>query len=422
MDITAPRGTNDIMPDEVGKWQYLEEKIRSICRAYGYREIRTPIFEETALFQRGIGAATDIVEKEMYTFIDKGGRSMTLRPEGTAPVVRAYLEHKMYGGPQPLKLYYIGPMFRYERPQAGRYRQFHQFGAEVIGVGAPEVDAEVIELATYLYSTIGLEDVEVQINSIGCPGCRGRYREVLRDALAARLDSLCKNCVRRYERNPLRMLDCKEEGCRKAMADLPPIVEYLCPECAEHFRKVRGCLDDFSIPYVINPRLVRGFDYYTKTVFEVTYRGLGAQDAIGGGGRYDGLIAAYGGPPTPAVGFAAGVERVLLTLESRGKELPLEERLDVYIAIVADKGKGVGLPLLRDMRHSGLKADIDYLGRSLKSQMKVANRAGARFAVIIGEDELSKGMAMVRDMEAGSDEEIPFNQVVRALRLRLSVS
>ncbi len=420
MDITAPRGTNDIMPYEVRKWQYLEEQIRSICRRYDYKEIRTPIFEETVLFQRGIGDITDIVEKEMYTFIDRAERSMTLRPEGTAPVVRSYLEHKMYGGPQPIKLYYMGPMFRYERPQAGRYRQFHQFGAEVIGACVPEVDAEVIDLAMHLYYSLGLDELELQINSIGCPLCRGKYREVLRAALAGHRESLCSNCARRYERNPLRMLDCKEKRCKEIMTDIPSIHEYLCDECADHFQRLQGYLNALSISYVINPKLVRGFDYYAKTVFEVIYRGLGAQDAIGGGGRYDGLIETYGGPSTPAVGFAAGIERILLTLERLGKELPFQSQLDVYMIILNEAGKKLGLPLLKDIRGRGFKADIDYMGRSLKSQMKAANRRGARFVVIIGEDELSKGKAIIRNMKVGTEEEVPFDEVVeRFIEIRL---
>jgi histidyl-tRNA synthetase len=418
MGILAPRGTKDILPEDVISWQYLEDKIRSICKSYGYDEIRTPIFEETALFQRGIGETTDIVEKEMYTFVDKGGRSMTLRPEGTASVVRAYLEHKMYGGPQPCKLYYMGPMFRYERPQAGRYRQFHQFGAEIIGTSTPEVDAEIIELATHIYSSLGLEELDVQINSIGCLKCRGEYRQVLKDVLAERLEALCPSCVRRYDRNPLRILDCKEVRCRENTVGVPPFEDYLCPMCREHFNKVRRALDSLSVPYTVNPRLVRGFDYYTRTVFEIIFKGLGAQDAIGGGGRYDGLVEMYGGPSTPAVGFAAGLERILLTLEHQKKEFPFQPHLDVYMVTLGDESRLAALPLVKDMRHRGLKVDLDYMDRGIRAQMKAANRNNARFAVIIGDEELSAGEAVVRDMETGTETKVDFAGLVADLLSR----
>ncbi|HWJ02606.1 MAG TPA: histidine--tRNA ligase, partial [Verrucomicrobiae bacterium] len=305
-----PKGTNDILPGQVEKWHYVEDIIRQICREYGYQEVRTPVFEHTELFQRGVGETTDIVEKEMYTFVDKGERSITLRPEGTAGVCRAYAENKLYANPQPVKVYYVGPMFRYEKPQAGRFRQFNQFGIEVFGTVNPAVDAEVISLAMDFYERLGLKGLEVHINSVGCKKCRPVHKVKLQEFLKARLEKFCPNCQGRFERNPLRMLDCKSPICQELSAGAPTTTQCLCEDCADHFEKVKGYLDRVGVRYRVNERLVRGLDYYTKTAFEIMVEEIGAQSAICGGGRYDGLIEEIGGPPTPGIGFALGMERI----------------------------------------------------------------------------------------------------------------
>jgi histidyl-tRNA synthetase len=407
LDLLAktPRGTEDVLPKESRIWQYVEGQLAEIFSLFGYQEIRTPIFEETELFQRGIGEATDIVEKEMYTFIDRGGRSLTLRPEGTAPVVRAYLQHKLYGEPQPVKLYYVGPMFRYERPQAGRSRQFHQYGAEALGTQDPATDAEMIAIPMELYRRLGLDELKVEINSIGCPGCRGEYRDYLLNTLKPWSHQLCGDCHRRLERNPMRILDCKDEKCNLAKAGLKPILDFLCSECSEHFRQVQGYLELLQIPYVINHNLVRGFDYYTKTVFEIVYAELGAQSAIAGGGRYDGLIAECGGPSVPAVGFAAGMERLLLTLHHRGWQPPTSEAIDVFVAGIGETRPAV-VELAFRLRKASLTTEMDYGDRSLRAQMKTAHRLNAAWTVIVGEDELRSGRAVVRHMVSGHQEDV----------------
>lgn len=407
MKLTAPRGTNDILPDDVKVWQYVEEVIRDVCNRFGYSEVRVPIFEHTEVFQRGIGEVTDIVEKEMYTFIDKGGRSMTLRPEGTAAVVRAYLEHKLHGKYPLAKLYYLGPMFRYERPQAGRYRQFHQFGVEALGSSSPFLDAEVIDMASTIYTSLGVKDFEIKLNTIGCPKCRAAYQSALRTQLKDKLDRLCKNCRNRYDRNPMRILDCKEGVCKEITESVESIDKYLCDECKSHFAQVKECLDALEITYTIDKRLVRGFDYYTKTVFEIVYKGLGAQDAIGGGGRYDGLVEEYGGPHIPAVGYAAGLERVLLTLKQSGNLPEIVNELDVYISCIGGDAISKAFTLLSSMRKNGIAAEMDYSARSLKSQMKSADKLGARYVVILGLDEIEKGSVTVRAMNTGQQEEVP---------------
>lgn len=394
------------MPEEVRVWQYIEKTIRDVCDMFGYSEIRVPIFEHTEVFQRGIGETTDIVEKEMYTFTDKGGRSVTLRPEGTAAVVRAYLEHKLYGKYPLAKLYYMGPMFRYERPQSGRYRQFHQFGVEALGSSSPYIDAEVIDMASTLYTSLGIRDFEIKLNTIGCPKCRPAYQSALRAALSDKLERLCKNCRNRYERNPMRILDCKEDVCKELTENVDGIDEYLCDECMVHFTKVKECLDSLGINYTEDKRLVRGFDYYTKTVFEIVYKGLGAQDAIGGGGRYDGLVEEYGGPHTPAVGFAAGLERVILTLKQSGNLPEIVDELDVYIACIGEDMTTTAFSLVSSLRRKGISAEMDYSGKSLKSQMKSANKLGARYVVILGPDEIQKGYVLVKAMSTGEQDEV----------------
>ncbi len=398
---TRPRGTNDILPAEAELWWKLEEQIRRVCHIYGYGELRTPMFEHTELFQRGIGDTTDIVEKEMYTFIDRGQRSLTLRPEGTAPVVRAFLENKLDSGPLPVKLFYYGPMFRYERPQSGRYRQFTQFGFEALGSDDPLLDAESIALPLELYEACGLSGFEVELNSIGCPQCRGSYRAELVAYFEPHQEQLCSSCQSRLYRNPLRLLDCKAEGCRKIIAGAPDIREHLCPDCAEHFRQVRNYLDILGIAYRINPRLVRGFDYYSRTVFEVIYADLGAQDAIGAGGRYDGLVEECGGQPTPAVGFAVGVERLLLALQAQHKLEQEPKRPAAYLVHFGGETKIEAARVAHELRKRGLWVEIDYLNRSMRAQMKAADRLKSHYVLIFGEEELAARQVLARNMEDG---------------------
>ncbi len=418
MLTTRPRGTSDILPGQVEKWQYLEQVIRRLCREYGYSEIRTPIFEHTELFERGVGETTDIVEKEMYTFRDRGDRSITLRPEGTAPAVRAYLESRLFAGPQPVKLYYIGPMFRYDRPQAGRYRQFHQFGVEVFGSHDPAVDAEVVAMAMDLYSRLGLSDLELHINSVGCPRCRPVLREKLQDFFRSRLDKLCPNCRDRLGRNPLRILDCKEKSCIQASEDAPTSLDYLCPECTSHFQAVLKYLEELGVAYTVDRRLVRGLDYYTHTAFEIMAPGIGAQNSIGGGGRYNGLVEACGGPAIPGIGYALGLERILLTMEQQGISFPRPPGLDVFLATADPAAQGQAMVLVQELRREGLAADRDYLGRSLKAQMKYAGKLEVGLVAILGSDELKRGVVALRDMATGSQEEIPLDRLGDEIKRR----
>src|SRR5690554_4805813 len=369
MKTTVPWGTFDIMPDEVMNWEWMEKTIRQVFSRYGYQEIRTPVFEHTELFQRGIGATTDIVEKEMYTFRDKGDRSLTLRPEGTAPVVRAYVEHKLYSRGGVVKLFYIGPMFRQERPQAGRFRQFHQFGVELLGEDSPLADAEIITLAVDLYKKMGLEDLEVLLNSIGCPACRGKYRETLYSLFQPHVSELCESCRRRLEKNPMRLLDCKNPRCRELTQEVPPMTEYLCSGCGKHLEKTLFCLDRAGIGYRLEPRLVRGFDYYTRTVFEVISAGLGAQNAVCGGGRYDHLVEECGGPPIPGVGFASGMERLLLTLEQKGRFAGFSSAPQVFLVVLDDKLEADGFELATELRREGLATESCLAVKSLKAQL-----------------------------------------------------
>lgn len=419
MGINKPRGTNDILPDEAVKWVYIEKILRKICAEYGYQEIRTPIFEHTELFQRGVGETTDVVEKEMYTFTDRGDRSMTLRPECTASITRAYLENKMHALPQPNKLFYIGPMFRYDRPQAGRYRQFHQFGIESLGAADPMIDAEIIALVIDLYQRLGLTDLAVHLNSVGCPKCRAVYREKLIQHLRDKKEYLCEDCQSRLERNPLRVLDCKSEKCKEYTKDVPSVLDSLCEECADHLEGVKAYLDELSIPYELDPKLVRGLDYYTKTAFEIIYSGLGAQSTVCGGGRYDGLIKECGGADTPAVGCAMGLERLLLTLEKKGIDLPKPESLDVFIAPLGETAKKAAFSLMHKLRRAGLKTVTDYFGRSLKAQLKQADKRQAAVAVILGEAELEKGEAIVRVLATGEQEEAAISQLTEVITAKL---
>ncbi len=416
MLTNAPRGTKDILPDTVGDWNYVEGEIRELCRRFGYSEIRTPIFEHTELFQRGIGEGTDVVDKEMYTFTDRGERSITLRPENTASAVRAYLQNKLYAQSNLVKLFYIGSMFRYDRPQAGRMREFHQFGVEALGEANPAVDAEVILLAMNLLEGLGLKDLELSINSVGCPKCRSKYRTMLQDFFRDKLEDLCEDCRSRFERSPLRILDCKKDSDKPYMADAPKITDCLCEECAEHFAKLKELLTSAGISFTHDPRLVRGLDYYTKTAFEIKYPPLGAQSAVAGGGRYDGLIEEMGGNPTPAVGFATGLERLLLALESQNL-LPEKNRsVDAYVVALGEAAQAEGFKLLNSLRQQGLSAAMDFAGRSMKAQMKQANKLGAKYSVILGEDEIAEGVVMLRSMEDSSQVKVPMNQVAEKIK------
>ncbi len=420
MRYSAPRGTQDILPRESPRWQYVEGKFRDVCRLYGYNELRTPTFEETELFTRSVGEHTDIVSKEMYTFMDRGERSMTLRAEGTAPVVRAFVQHKLFGEQPVSKFFYITSVFRYERPQAGRYREHHQCGVEAFGSEDPAIDAEVISLgAQYLFS-LGITGTELKINSVGCPGCAPLYKEVLKQDVTPYLVELCETCKVRYQTNPLRMLDCKVPRCQELTTDVSHIVDHLCEECSAHLHAVLHYLDDLGIAYKLDHRLVRGLDYYTKTAFEFVSSELGAQSTVIGGGRYDGLVTEMGGPPTPAVGFGSGIERALLIMEAQGIEIPQVGNPQVFVITLGEAPREVGVKLLSDLRHAGIAAETDYSGKSMKAQMKAADREQARFVAIIGEDELNQGIVKVRNMETKLETEIHLDQAVEQIKQMVS--
>ena len=415
MLTTVPRGTKDILPSEVGAWRYVEGILRDLCARFGFQEIRTPVFEHTELFQRGIGDGTDVVDKEMYTFEDRGRRSITLRPENTASAVRAYLQNKLYGDSSLVKLFYIGSMFRYDRPQAGRMREFHQFGIEALGEENPMVDAEVILVAIDFLQSLGLQGLELALNSVGCPKCRAEYRKALQDYFRPHLDDLCEDCRDRFERSPLRILDCKVDAEKPYMADAPKITDYLCDDCRNHFEQVQACLRAVGVDFMLDPRLVRGLDYYTKTAFEIKYPPLGAQSAVAGGGRYDGLIEEIGGKPTPAVGFATGLERVLLALEKQELLPQQDKRIDAFIVALGEAAQGPAFKLLTELRRAGLTAGMDYAGRSMKAQMKQANKAGARFALILGEDEVKEACVQLKDMAKSEQTKVSFANIIEKL-------
>ncbi|MFD1396656.1 histidine--tRNA ligase [Kroppenstedtia eburnea] len=416
MNYRIPRGTSDLLPGEVERWQYMEEKARELCRLYHFSEIRTPLFEQTELFRRGVGETTDIVEKEMYTFEDRGGRSLTLRPEGTAPVVRSFVENKMYAGPQPTKLYYMGPMFRYERPQAGRQRQFHQFGVEVFGTREPEVDAEIIDLGYRFYTAVGLRKVRVELNSVGCPRCRPVHREALVKFLTPHREELCKDCQSRLERNPMRVLDCKNETCSRLTEDAPKMLQFLCDDCAPHFETVKENLDLLEVPYEVNPRLVRGLDYYTQTAFEYLLEEAEG-GSLGGGGRYNGLVEEVGGPADmPGIGFGLGLERVILALEQQEVNPPIRRGVDCFLVTLGAATKKRGVSLLKQLREAGLSAERDYLDRKLKAQLKAADRSGAAYVAILGEDELEEDRIVVKNLSTGEQETIQLDQLTDYIR------
>lgn len=412
MSITGIKGMNDILPGEVETWQFLETTARKLFSTYGFAEIRVPVVEKTDLFCRSIGETTDIVEKEMYSFVDKGGTGITLRPEGTAPVMRAFIEHKLYAQDPVAKLCYMGPMFRYERPQKGRYRQFHQIGAEVIGIEDPKIDAQVLAMLSHFFDAVGIDGVSLQINSLGCPECRPGYRAKLIAFLQQRLEVLCEDCRRRYATNPLRVLDCKVPGCKEATPDAPAILQHLCSSCDQHFSAVQQHLHDLGTPFELNPRMVRGLDYYTRTTFEMVTSRLGAQSAVAAGGRYDGLIKDLGGPALPGIGFAMGVERLVLM---RGENRVAPGRPQLFLAAIGEEAARRAFALMSQLQRQGVAAEMDYEGKSLKSQMRRASKLQVRQVLIVGEEELARGVGQLRDMDAGTQEEIGLDSLVQRL-------
>ena len=416
MEIKAIRGFNDILPDEIGKWQFVEEIAREIFEGFGFSEIRIPILERTELFSRGIGEATDIVEKEMYTFTDRSGNSLTLRPEATASMARAYLEHQLYTFDPVAKLYCIGPMFRYERPQKGRYRQFYQIDAEVFGVENPMVDAEVIVMLVRFLRRVGLEKLELQVNTLGDRNCRPRYREELKRFLTSKSFQLCEDCQRRLQSNPLRIFDCKAETCQEAIADAPKVSDFVCSECQKHFDKVKEYLEMAGLEYILNPRMVRGLDYYTRTAFEVVSYQLGSQNAVAGGGRYDNLFQEIGGLEIPGIGFAVGMERLVSLLP---KDKVFVSYPHLFIAALGEEPLKEAYRMINQLHLDGIRAELDYEGKSLKSQMRRADKLKARYVLILGEDELKRGKAALRNMETKSQEEISIDKLLEILKSKI---
>lgn len=414
-----PTGTLDILPEERPYWRFLEQTIHDLMSLYGYEQVDVPVFEYTELYVRGVGEGTDIVEKEMYSFEDKGGDDITLRPEFTAGIARAYVENGMHKRPQPVKVYAIGPVFRYERPQAGRYRQHTQVSVEAFGEQDPALDFEILSLAWHLFERLGFRRLYFQLNSTGCPVCRPRYIEALKAYYMDHYDEIDDDCKRRLRRNPLRVLDCKADQCQPVIAGAPKITDYLCDECRDHFATLRRYLDDAGFEYVLNHRLVRGLDYYTKTVFEVWAEGIGAQAAVCGGGRYDGLVEEIGGPSVPGIGFGAGWERIILAMKAQGIEPPALPGPQVFVAHLGQGTKSVAVRLTHDLRHAGVRSLLAFGSRSLKSQMREANRKGVTYAVIVGEGELARGAVTVRNMGHGTQEEVPLGDVIAWLKARL---
>lgn len=422
MAFQIPRGTQDILPTEVERWQFIEEKAKEICRLYQYKEIRTPIFEHTELFLRGVGESTDVVQKEMYTFEDRKGRSITLRPEGTASTVRSFVENKMYASPaQPVKLYYIGPMFRYERPQSGRYRQFVQFGIEALGSSDPAIDAEVISLAMNFYRSLGLKKLKLVINSLGDQKSRTQHRQALISHFEGRIEEFCEDCQTRLHQNPLRILDCKKDREHELMKNAPSILDYLNEESKAYFDKVLQYLNDLGIEYEVDANLVRGLDYYNHTAFEImsNAEGFGAITTLCGGGRYNGLVEEIGGPTTPGIGFALSIERLLAALDAEGIELPVQKGMDCYIATLGERAKDYSVSLLKELREQGISADKDYENKKMKAQFKAAARLEAKYVIVLGDDELEKGVANVKNMNSGEQEEVGLENLVSYLKERL---
>lgn len=400
------RGTEDVLPQDSYRWQFLENIMREQARVYGFSEIRTPVFENTQLFCRGVGETTDVVQKEMYTFNTKGGESVTLRPEGTAGAARALLEHGVFNGGLPVKASYFTSCYRYEKPQAGRLREFHQFGLEVYGTANPTADAELICAAASIFERLGIDGLSLEINSIGCPRCRKKYHDALKEYFASHIDKLCDTCKSRLERNPMRILDCKSKICSAIAEDAPVILDYLCDECKEHFDEVKSTLEGAKVKYTVNPRIVRGLDYYTKTVFEFVSTDIGAQGTVCGGGRYDGLIEELGGQPLPSLGFALGMERLLLLMDSRNIQIPTPEPCAIYIAALGKAAEAKAFSLVKSLREASLHAQYDIVGRGLKAQMKYADKIGALFSLVIGSDEIEASSAKLKNMTTGEQLDI----------------
>lgn len=417
--FARPTGTQDILPEDQPYWEHFTAHVTALARRYGFERLDVPLFEATSLFARGVGEGTDIVDKEMYSFKDKGGDDLTLRPEFTAGVIRAYIEHGMHALSQPVKLYSLGPAFRYERPQAGRFRQLHQFNAEVIGIADPLADLEIMLLAWDIYDGLGFQHLSFQLNSTGCPQCRPGYVQTLKEYYLAHYETICEDCRHRLERNPLRVLDCKSERCQPIIAAAPRIENHLCADCGAHFTTLRGYLDDLGRPYTINHRLVRGLDYYTKTVFEAWAEGIGAQSAVCGGGRYDGLAELLGGPVTPAVGFAAGMERAVLLMKAQGKTVPPVLPPPVFIAYLGAAARQAAVRLLVQVRGAGLGAQM-AMGGSLKAQLRQADKRGARLVLIVGEDELARGEVTLRDLAAGTQVAVAVESTVAVVQRQLA--
>lgn len=402
----AVKGTQDVLPKDSAKWQFIERKLIEAARLHGFKEMRTPVFEHTELFNRSVGDTTDVVQKEMYTFDDNGGRSISLRPEGTAGAVRAYLEHGLHNEALPQKICYLLSCYRYEKPQAGRLREFHQFGVECFGAGKPSADAEVISLADCVFKSLGVKDISLEINSIGCPDCRPKYTSALKEYFTSHIAELCETCKGRLERNPMRVLDCKSPICSKIAADAPTVLDYICADCRNHFDAVGEQLNVMGIEYKVNPYIVRGLDYYTRTVFEFVSNSIGAQATVCGGGRYDGLIEQMGGQPTPALGFGMGLERLLMVMEAQGCAIPEEKPCDIYIAPMGDSASVLASKLCYQLRAEGFAAQTDIVGRGLKAQMKFANKIGAKFTVVLGDDEIATNRCKLKNMATGEEFEV----------------
>ena len=415
MAIKAPKGTKDMLPQDAYRWQYIEKEWGMICSEYGFREVRTPAFEATELFNRGIGETTDVVQKEMYTFEDMGGRSITLKPEGTSPAVRAFIENNIYAETQPTKIWYDTPCFRYEKPQAGRLREFHQFGIENFGTNSMLADAEIIALGYDFLKRMGIEDIVLHISSVGCRECRPVYRKALQDFIRPHYDCLCDTCKDRFEKNPMRILDCKSQEDREICKDAPKMLDYLCDDCRRDFEELRAHLDAMGIDYVVDPSIVRGLDYYTKTAFEFITEKIGAQGTVCGGGRYDHLIEEVGGPDMPGVGFGLGKERLLLLMEACGHDFGGEAKPQIFLAWIGDEAREYAVRLLHELRSEGIRADIDTRERNLKGQMKYANKLGAAYTVVIGEDEVSSGELTLKNMESSEQTKVRREDLVNAL-------
>ncbi len=415
MLIKAPKGTKDILPGQSRKWQYVEDKFRDLCRRYGIEEIRTPVFEHTELFQRGVGDTTDIVQKEMYIFEDHAGRSIALKPEGTAGVVRSYIENKMYADVRPAKFCYVIPCFRYEKPQAGRLREFHQLGVEIFGAEDMAADAEVISLAMDFFEELGVGELELRINSIGCPECRAEYRKALQDFLRPHYEEFCDTCKSRFDRNPMRILDCKNPHCGELSAGAPRMIDYLCDDCRTAFEELKENLSALGIGYTVDPGIVRGLDYYTKTAFEIVTNTIGAQGTVCGGGRYDHLVEELGGPATAGIGFGLGIERLLIVMEASGAPMPEEEGVDLFVAFMGEEGKKRAQALVHDLRKKGMRAMLDVAARNIKGQFKYADRIGARFTAVIGDDEIARGEITLKDMRTSEQRQISLGELADVL-------